>query len=202
MLNHTTNSNNKLGRAIEIAMNISIMIVALIGAAVLVKNYLLRSPLPDVKQSTINSSAPQTGQATANTTPRTGPAEGTQLSLAGVNWSESNENVVLALSNKCHFCSESAPFYQRLATELAQRKGARLIAVFPQETDEAKQYLTGLGLQIPDVRKASLGQIGVNGTPTLLIVDGSGKVKQSWMGRLTPERESEVLNRIKAYSET
>jgi hypothetical protein len=31
-------------------------------------------------------------------------------SIAGVDWSSSRENAVLALSTKCHFCTASAPF--------------------------------------------------------------------------------------------
>ncbi len=106
--------------------------------------------------------------------------------------------MVLALSNKCHFCTESAPFYQRLSGELTQRENVRLVAVFPQEVSEAQQYLSGLGVQIGDIRKATLNSIGVNGTPTLIIVDSNGKVKQSWVGRLSAERESEVLRHVQA----
>jgi hypothetical protein len=40
-------------------------------------------------------------------------------------------------------------------------------------------------------------EAGVRGTPTLIIVDATGVVKQSWVGRLNAERESEVLGRIK-----
>jgi len=105
--------------------------------------------------------------------------------------------VVLALSSKCHFCSESAPFYQRLNDEVAQLRDARLIAVFPQEVDEAKQYLSALGVKIEDVRNASLNSIGVNGTPTLVIIDSKGRIEQSWVGKLSPEREAEVISRVK-----
>jgi hypothetical protein len=195
------NNNNNLSRRVEIATNISIILVALVGAAVLVKTYLLRPNTAEITQAA--PAVPQGPQNTSslaanNSGTKHAPIEGTQVSLPGVNWSESNENVVLALSNKCHFCTESAPFYQRLTGELAQRKGVRVIAVFPQEVDQAKQYLSGLGIQIENVKRASLDSIGVSGTPTLMIVDGNGKIKQAWMGRLTSEREAEVLNRVKA----
>jgi len=200
MLTNTINSTNKIGKLIEIATNVSIILVALIGATVLVKNYLLRSPAPAFKQiETSNLPGPNAGQrAGNNATAKPGPAEGTQVSLQGVSWGQSNKSVVLALSDQCHFCTESAAFYQKLTTELAQRRDVQVIAVFPPQVGDGKQYLGKLGVPISDVRQAAFNSLGVRGTPTLMIVDRNGKVEQSWVGRLSPEKESEVLARLKA----
>jgi len=191
------NTKSKLSRTVEIATNLSIMVVALIGATVLVKNYLIRPAMPTatvVRQG----ERPAPGDAQRTDRPAsTGPAVGTQIALPGVNWSDSDQTVVLALSNKCHFCTESAPFYQKLTRELADQKKVRVLAVFPQNTDEGKKYLDGLNVPIAEVEQATLDSLGVRGTPTLVIVDKSGTVQQSWVGRLTAERETEVLSRIK-----
>jgi hypothetical protein len=199
-------TKSRLARGVEIATNLSIILVALIGATVLVKNYLLRPS--EIAASEVNQAAHNNSQASLSGSqplpgsnslrPKTGPAEGTQLSVPGVNWGESRKTVLVALSKGCHFCSESAPFYQQLTRELAERKDVRLIAVFPQEVGEAKKYLEGLGVPIGDVRQASLSTLGVGGTPTLIIVDKSGTVQQSWIGRLSSEREQEVLGRVRA----
>jgi len=201
MVTNTINSTNKIGKVIEVATNVSIILVALIGATVLVKNYLIRSPAAAFSQTqTANLQGPPgSGQRPPNeATTKPGPSAGAQVSLQGVNWGDSTKSVVLALSDQCHFCSESAPFYQRLTTELAQRGDIKLIAVFPQQVGDSKQYLTKLGVPISDVRQATLDSLGVRGTPTLIIVDKNGKVQQSWVGRLSPDKESEVLSRIKA----
>jgi len=191
------NTKSKLSRTVEIATNLSIMVVALIGATVLVKNYLIRPAMPTatvVRQG----ERPAPGDAQRTDRPAsTGPAVGTQIALPGVNWSDSDQTVVLALSNKCHFCTESAPFYQKLTQELAGRKNVRVVAVFPQDTNAGKQYLDGLNVPITEVAQATLDSLGVRGTPTLVIVDKSGTVQQSWGGRLTAERETEVFSRIK-----
>jgi hypothetical protein len=187
----------KLARHIEVVTNLSIIVVALIGASVLVKNYLIQpraQAAAEARPSVVTSTAPENQRRE----PPKGPNEGTQISIPDVDWSGSKQTILLALSNKCHFCTESAPFYQRLSSELAQRQDVKLLAVFPQDNNEAKQYLSGLGIQIANVKQATLDSIGVRGTPTLMIVDASGKVKQAWVGKLTPEKESEVLNRIKA----
>jgi len=72
-----------------------------------------------------------------------------------------------------------------------------VVAVFPQDTSEGRKYLDGLNVPITEVAQATLDSLGVRGTPTLVIVDKTGTVKQSWVGRLTAERETEVLSRIK-----
>lgn len=189
------NTKNKFTRGVEIAMNLSIMLVALIGATVLVKNYLLRSP------AVVTTGRPPAAAARNASGARelpSGPAQGTQLSVPGISWADSEETVVLALSDKCKYCTESAPFYKQLAAETAKRSGVRVVAVFPQDTSVGKKYLDDLGVSVGDVKQATLDSMGVRGTPTLMIVDKSGMVKQSWVGLLKAERETEVLNRIKA----
>ena len=95
------------------------------------------------------------------------------------------------------FGAERCEFYQKLSQELADRKNVRMVAVFPQEINEGKKYLDGLNVPITEVAQATLDSLGVRGTPTLVIVDKTGTVKQSWVGRLTVDRETEVLSRVK-----
>ena len=188
------NTKNKFTRGVEIATNLSIILVALVGVTVLVKNYLIRSPVP------IPTGGPR---AAADRNPDgkrelpSGTAEGAQLTVPGISWSDSEETVVLALSDKCKYCTDSAPFYKELAAETAKRKGVRVVAVFPQEESAGKKYLTDLGVNVDDVKQATLDSIGVRGTPTLLIVDNTGKVKHSWVGLLNDERETQVFSRLK-----
>ena len=193
------NTKSKFSRSLEIATNLSIIAVALVGTSVLVKNHLLRPSVPTAIDARVDKNAPATRENSRGDRPMpTGPAAGTQISVPGITWSDSEETVVLALSNKCHFCTESAAFYQKLSRELADRQNVRVVAVFPQEVGEGKKYLDGLNVPITQVAQATLDSLGVRGTPTLVIVDKSGTVKQSWVGRLTAERETEVLSRIKS----
>ncbi len=191
-----SNTQNKFTKSVELATNISIILVALIGATVLVKNYLLRSP------ATITSSRPPAAAPGRDSGGKrelpSGPAQGTQFSVPGISWSDSEETVVLALSDKCKYCTESAPFYKRLAEETAKRQGVKVVAVFPQDASAGKKYLDDLGVPVGEVKQATLDSMGVRGTPTLVLVDKSGTVKQSWVGLLKAERETEVLSRIKA----
>lgn len=164
-----------LQKKIEIASNVAIIIVALLFAGVLVNRYFFSSSL---KSSVAESEEVKNG---------------TKLPLSDVDWSKSDKNLVLVISTTCHFCTESTPFYQKLAQTNAEYKSARLIAVMPQAVDEARRYLSEHKISVNEVRQTSLNTINVRGTPTLILVDKTGAVVQSWIGKLPPEKESEVI---------
>lgn len=169
---------NSLIKRVELLANVAIIVVALLLSAVLVKNYLPAG------------SARADGGAAANGLVNAGA----KLSLQGVDWSRSDQTLVLALSNSCHFCSESGPFYQRLA----QSGGAtRFIAVLPQPVEDGQKYLDKLHVPVSEVRQSPLSALGVEGTPTLLLVDKSGTVKNVWVGRLQTEQEAAVLEAVR-----
>ncbi len=114
-----------------------------------------------------------------------------------MDWAKSNRTLLLVLQEGCHFCSESAPFYQRLARETAQLSGVHLVAVLPQDVAEGTKYLNSLGVPIQDVRQARLDAMRVAGTPTLILIDDKGVVTNSWVGKLSGEKEAEVLNQLR-----
>jgi hypothetical protein len=121
------------------------------------------------------------------------PATGAKLSLPGVDWSLNRNNLLIALSTSCHFCSESAPFYQRILREAGRQSGVAAIAAFPQDKKESADFLDKYGIRVDQVVQCSPETIGIRGTPTLVIVDNHGIVKKTWIGRLTVQQESEVV---------
>lgn len=134
-----------LQKKIETASNVAIITVALLFGVVLVSRYFLPSVTP--KSPVAESEEIKVG---------------TKLPLPNVDWSKSDKNPVLALSTSCHFCSESTPFYQKLAQQKAERPGnARLITIFPQTVDEANRYLSEHNILIDEVRQASLNTVNI-----------------------------------------
>jgi len=121
-----------------------------------------------------------------------GPKIGAKVALSSVDWSKSDRNLVLALSTTCRFCSESAGFYKRLLTD-APNPGVHVVAVLPQAPAASRAYLDGLGVSVPEVLQSPLDSVDVTGTPTLLLVDAKGKIRQAWVGKLGPEREAQVI---------
>lgn len=74
------------------------------------------------------------------------------------------------------------PFYKKL--QLAVGRNVRMIALMPQPVTEAEQYLNSEGVHIDQIKQVSLRTVGVEGTPTLLLVDGAGLVKKVRTGKL------------------
>ena len=115
--------------------------------------------------------------------------------MPDINWSEQNKTLIIALQTSCHFCNESAPFYKRLIEDV-KSKNIKLVAVLPTDIEESKKHLDKLGLAAIDVRQSSLDSIQVNGTPTLILIDDRGEVINSWVGKLPPDKETEVLSKL------
>jgi thioredoxin-related protein len=163
------NSPRPAAKWLEIAANVSIIIVAAVIVIVFAQHYFLaskKSPL------TIAAGAKLTGQP--------------------VNWQDSSKNVVLLLSTTCRFCKESSGFYRRLAEDC--RGHARMIAFFPQTAQEAQAYLKAEDVQVDEIKHANFQSLQVGGTPTLLLVDSKGVVQKVWLGKLPEVKEKEVLN--------
>jgi len=161
-------------RRVELLANLAIVLLAIVIGIVLVHRFL-RPENPSSKRAAI--------------------AAGTSVSLPGIDWKQNHRTLLVAIQEGCHFCTDSAPFYQRLA-DVADKKGVKLVAVLPQSTDEGRRYLTTLGVRIADVRQAPLSSLQVNGTPTLILVDENGRVAASWVGKLPSDKETEVLARL------
>jgi len=162
----------------ELLANIAIIIVAILLGGVLVKRYLLTSDEAFDDRNSVSRIA-----------------AGTKVSLPEIDWAKSDRTLLLVLSKGCHFCSESAPFYQRLVLDTDGR-GVQLVAVLPQDVNEGRQYLNELGVAINEIRQSPLDSLGVGGTPTLILVNREGVVTDSWVGKLPPDKESEVLDRL------
>lgn len=123
------------------------------------------------------------------------PRPGAKLALPSVDWASNPKTLVLGLSTKCRYCSESAGFYHKLL-RAASFNSVRTIAVFPQPVSEARVFLQEHNLTPDDVRQAKMRDVGMVGTPTVLLVDSSGRVQSSWVGELSPEREGEVFKEL------
>src|ERR1041384_717601 len=83
----------KFAKIAEVSANVAIVLVAVTVIGVIAKQYLLPRQPPK---------------------PPAGIAAGTKLSIRGVDWAQNESTLIVALQKGCHFCSESAPFYQQL----------------------------------------------------------------------------------------
>lgn len=95
-------------KKIELFSNIAIIIVALSLGGVLVSRYFL-STVAAPKPSAVESDSLKAG---------------TKLQLSDIDWSKSEKTLLMVLSANCRYCTESAPFYQKLSRQKIEH-GAR-----------------------------------------------------------------------------
>lgn len=165
---------SKLKQHVEFLANVAIIVVGVAICAVLVNQYFFAGPPSHMQQ----------------------PAVGAKLDLPGVDLASQDKTLLLVLKKGCRFCTESAPFYQRLAREAANKVGrVKVVAVLPEAVDEGRSYLSELGVPALDVRQARLGALNVGGTPTIIMVS-RGTVTDVWVGKLDAAEESQVLSKL------
>ncbi|MCP9496358.1 MAG: rhodanese-like domain-containing protein [Pyrinomonadaceae bacterium MAG19_C2-C3] len=176
---------NKVLNRIGLFTNIAIIGVAVLLSGVVVKRYFLTAAPHDNHNHSGN-----------NVPPRKLIHIGSKLTLNGVDWNASGRTLLLAFSQNCLYCTESAPFYRRLAQELKKQQTAHLVAVLPDAVVDAQKYLDALGVQVSEVKQASLNALGVRGTPTLMLINQTGVITGMWVGKLTESQEIEVINQV------
>lgn len=187
----------KTFRKIQFLSNVATIIIALLLSFVVIKQYIFPSSTVSnniVSQRSLNSTSqpsPKNNPEKAVITPL-----GKSMPLEDINWKENKKTLVLYVSTTCHFCNESSPFYKQLVEKYSNDKNVKLVAVMPQSLDEAKGHLKDLGVNITDVYSTPLSSIGVTATPTLLLVNESGMIMETWRGKLSSDKEEQVLSKL------
>lgn len=123
------------------------------------------------------------------------PTVGENFSLPDLELAKDSKTLVMVLQTGCHFCTESLPFYKRVAESLKDNN-IKIVAVFPSEIKDGEEYLAKAGIKNVDVKQATLSNINVAGTPTLMLLDKDGKITNYWVGKLSPVKEEEVIYKI------
>lgn len=177
-------------RKLEVLANIAVIATSVVLCSVLVKKFFFS---PAKQEESVEASPSESTASRASRRPSI--KAGTKISLPGIDWSKSTHTILLVLSTTCHFCTESAPFYQKLEQE--RPNNLRLIAVLPQSVDEGRAYLTRLGLGLHDTVQAPLASVGASATPTLLLIDDEGSVKDSWVGKLSDTEAASVIAQVR-----
>jgi hypothetical protein len=180
-------------KGIQVAANVAIIVTAVLLCAVLIKNYIIAKP--GLSDASVAKADNVGGRANLTTRPLADAQiqPGTKINLSGVDWAKNGQTLLLAVSDKCHFCSESAPFYQQL---VKVHPRAQLVAVLPQTVEEGKEYLNSLNVRVDDIKQVTFNTLGVRGTPTLILVDSEGVAVKSWIGKLAANQEADVISSL------
>jgi thiol-disulfide isomerase/thioredoxin len=185
----------KLYRKIQFLSNLATILIAVLLSLIAGKLYLFPTLQPPNLSSSVETvRVPAKPDLQPRMNSQVTPV-GKAVPIQGIDWQKNKKTLVLYVSTKCHFCTESAPFYECLVKEHSS-KNVNFMAVLPQSVDEGKDYLKGLGANIENVYNAQLSSIGVTATPTILLVDENGVVSDMWRGKLSDDKEKEVINKL------
>ena len=122
---------------------------------------------------------------------------GKPVHLGGIPWAESHTALVLAITSQCPYCLRSLPLYRRL-DRLARdgKQGVSLFVVSPEPTETIQTFLSDEQIKPLKVLHSSLAALGVQATPTLLIIDQSGIVRRVFVGQLNEQREGQLMDAL------
>ena len=166
----------KLKDILDVTTNVVVVVFAIVAIGVLVRNYFpgVGKPGVEVKKGSVFPN------------------------IAGVDYKQSPRTLILALNVDCRYCLKSVPFYNSLAE--AQQKNAgqvNIVAAFiNKDATLVKAYTTEKQLSVQAIAGVDLDRLGIHLTPTLVLVDNTGKVLDSWRGALQPDGEREVFDAL------
>src|SRR5581483_665652 len=103
------------------------------------------------------------------------------------------------VSNNCHYCADSMPFYHRLANVRSGTGAFRMVAAVPnsQTREENIAKFRANQILLDGLDTVNFTSYGVPGTPTVALLDSSKVVRFVWMGRLDVNGERDFLNKLK-----
>ena len=167
----------KLKDILDVTTNVVVVVFAVVAVGVLAKNYF----------------APRGAETGA------GIRKGRAFpEFAGADYKQAPRTLILALNVDCRYCTKSVPFYNRLAEARRENVGQfNVVAAFiNKEGDRVKSYAEEKRLSVETVAGVDLDKLGVHTTPTLVLVDSTGKVLDSWRGELQLDGEREVFDAL------
>jgi thiol-disulfide isomerase/thioredoxin len=163
----------KVRAYLEIATNIAVLVVAGIVIFAFVRGFLANQQQP---------MAPA-GLQKGHTLP----------AIPTLDYSKSSKSLIIAMSPTCGYCTDSMPFYNQLAEQVrGSNKSIQIRAIFPTSEQVARQYVQQNKMELDTVTGINFRTLNIEGTPTLILVDNSGKVLNVWIGKLPKETEDKV----------
>lgn len=119
--------------------------------------------------------------------------------IDGVRFDTAALTIALVLHTDCQFCLDSIPFYQKLSA--TRRPGrVQIVALSHESIDTFSLYLKRRGIVVDAVAHIAGPELPSDGTPTLAIINAAGRVRRTWLGRLSADQEKEVMSVVSTTS--
>jgi hypothetical protein len=110
-------------------------------------------------------------------------------SAPGLSFEEAPQTLVIYLQSTCRFCTASMGFYQGLNDS---RRRVPLVVVGFEAQSVLNDYVTSHGFAPDRIVTVPASTLRFGGTPTLALVDRTGRIGAIWRGQLKSDEEAEV----------
>jgi hypothetical protein len=108
-----------------------------------------------------------------------------------------DKNFVIVVQTSCGYCSDSMPLYRKMARVSRAAKGrSKLIVAAPEHDAAIGAYLAQHDLEPDAIINAPRGALPVTVTPTILLVDKTGRVEHRWEGMLSESEGEGVVGQL------
>ena len=112
-------------------------------------------------------------------------------------WDKYDGAVLLALTPSCPYCIQSMPFYKTLQKTLKGSQVNRRFAFMAViDTSQSRRLqermLAKYQVQVDTLMVIPVSDFNIEYVPTILIVDGEGRVQHKWIGMLDAKQESQI----------
>jgi hypothetical protein len=115
--------------------------------------------------------------------------------LPAANFNSSPHTLALVVRTGCPYCTASMPFYRDLVTRAsASGSGVRIMAFCVDKKETCVAYLADNDIRIDTLSVGS--DLQITGTPTLLLIDRTGRIEHVWIGRQGRPGESAIRTAV------
>lgn len=163
------NSNNY--RNLNFAANILVVLVCATLVGLFSYRAFFQSPLSSLEAELLKSGTEFKG-------------------LQEIDFGKTPNTILLAADINCQFCTQSLPFYKKLAAASRENPAVRVVGVFKNKEEEVRQYLREHNVELDFISNVDLVKVRVDTTPTVIWVDANRKISGSYEGLLREDQET------------
>ncbi len=113
--------------------------------------------------------------------------------LPAVKYDQSQWTAILYVKSTCPYCTDSMGLYRSISALPSRKSGTlRFVAVSTESRTVSSAYLSQHAVTVDQIVEVLAGRP----TPTLVLVDRSGVVRNFWLGRQDAAGAQKILNTL------
>lgn len=133
--------------------------------------------------------------------PEAAPAGSVLEPIEPIQFNVAERTIILGVHSACTFCTQSMPAFRHLVEGARRQPSGKLqvVGIGRESAAVLRGYFAANGIgaiQVGSIPEGSAAISLVATTPSIVLVDKSGEVIDSWRGRLEPGRAAQILRQV------